>query len=326
VIRVPPKPLRRLVIAPLVGALDVAVLAASPVLLAVAALLSPVFGARRPLRAGVIVIAFAARHLQALGSLLELRLRPATGDPQAAHYAVMRRFVGTVYDIVERCAGVRLVVEAAGPVVTDPGRPVIVLARHAGEGDTLLVLHAVLCRHGRDPRMVMHEALQLDPVIDVLGTRLPNAFLDPRGGDTEREVAALARGLDGRSALIIFPEGANFTPEHRQKAIERLERGGFEREAASARAMRHVSAPRPGGALAAIEAAPDADVLIVGHAGFPVGFGEAWRILGQKHAIALRSWRYRADSLPADTDARIAWLFARWAELDAWIEQRTRAG
>ena len=41
----------------------------------------------------------------------------------------------------------------------------------------------------------MHEALALDPLIDVLGRRLPNRFVDPRGGDIEVEIAAMSRDL-----------------------------------------------------------------------------------------------------------------------------------
>jgi 1-acyl-sn-glycerol-3-phosphate acyltransferase len=320
-IRLPPRILRRLVIAPLVGAVDVAILAASPVLLAFAALASPFFGARRPLRATVMVIAFAAYHLETMAELL--RLWPQARS-QAVHYEVMRRFVERIYDVVLQAAGVRVTAEGAPAAPGAAPRPLVVLARHAGEGDTLLVLHAVLCRHGLRPRLVMHELLQLDPVIDVLGSRTPHAFVDPRGGDIEPMIGALARGLDDRSALIIFPEGANFSEEGRLRGILRLERAGHKAQATSARGMRHVSAPRPGGALAAIEAAPGADVLILGHAGFPEGYREAWRSLGQSHSIEIKVWRHAAETLPAGTGARIEWLFARWAELDAWIEERAR--
>ncbi len=39
--------------------------------------------------------------------------------------------------------------------------------------------------------------------------------------------------------------------------------------------MAHISAPRPGGALAALDSAPDADVVFMAHYGFPDGFGAA---------------------------------------------------
>jgi hypothetical protein len=65
--------------------------------------------------------------------------------------------------------------DAAGAVLSTHDRPVIVLGRHAGEGDTLLVLFELLCPHRRGPRIVLHERLRLDPVIDLLGGACPTA-------------------------------------------------------------------------------------------------------------------------------------------------------
>ena len=328
--RVPPRIVRRRVLAPLVVALDVAVVALSPVLLLVAALLSPLFGGRRPLRLTLIVVAFAVRHLEAILTLFALWVRSGFGRRlsaeamQEAHYDVMRRFVARVYRAIVRHARVEVVTDesdaAYRALSSSSGRPVVVLSRHAGEGDTLLVIHELLCRHDRGPRVVMHEALRLDPVIDVLGGRLPNRFVDPRGGDTEVEIAAMARELDERAALIIFPEGANFTEARRRRGIERLEEAGHDDEAEVARAMRHVSAPRPGGALAAIDAAPAADVVVIGHVGFPTGLGEVWLLLPERQTIELRVWV--AEDAPDDDLERIDWLFGVWRALDDWVEAR----
>ena len=43
----------------------------------------------------------------------------------------------------------------------------------------------------------MHQALVADPLIDMLGTRLPNRFVDPRGGDIEVEIAAMSQRPGG---------------------------------------------------------------------------------------------------------------------------------
>jgi 1-acyl-sn-glycerol-3-phosphate acyltransferase len=332
--RVPPRPVRRLALAPLVVALEVVLLVLSPLLLLVAVVLSPLFGGWRPVRLVLIVLAFAARHVQAVVSLLWLWLRSGFGrrlgspEMQAAHYDLMRRFVAGVYRAIVRFARVEVVTDEsddAHRALTIPERPVVLLSRHHGEGDTLLVIHELLCRHDRGPRVVMHEALRLDPVIDLLGSRLPNRFVDPRGGDTEVEIAAMARELDERAALVIFPEGANFTEERRRRGIARLEEAGHHDEAAVARAMRHVSAPRPGGALAAIDAAPGADVVIMGHVGFPTGLAEVWRLLPEPQTIEVKLWHEPPGAIPADHDARIDWLFDRWRRLDAWVEERRAA-
>jgi 1-acyl-sn-glycerol-3-phosphate acyltransferase len=159
-------------------------------------------------------------------------------------------------------------------------------------------------------------------VIDVLGERLPNRFVDPRGGDTEVEIAAMAADAGAEDAVLIFPEGGNFSPERRPRGIERLEEGGHGEEAAWAREMTHVSAPRPGGALAALEAAPEADVVFMGHAGIPVGARELWHRLGGEQRVDVRLWHVPASEIPAGRDERIDWLFGWWRTLDRWVSER----
>ena len=75
--KVPPKALRRLVIAPLAAALEVLLILISPALLLVGILTSPLFGGWRPVRMTLIVLAFAARHL--LATLACLGLWVASG-------------------------------------------------------------------------------------------------------------------------------------------------------------------------------------------------------------------------------------------------------
>jgi 1-acyl-sn-glycerol-3-phosphate acyltransferase len=328
-IPVPPKLLRRLVIAPLVVAVELLVILLSPALLLVAAVISPFFGGWRPVRMSSIVLAFAARHLAATLACFGLwvaggfGLRGPSESMVRAHYAVMGWFVSGVYRTVVTLARVEVRIsesEAAERVLATPGNPVLVLSRHAGEGDTLLVIHELLCRHGRGPRVVMHEALRLDPLIDVLGDRLPNRFVDPRGGDTEVEIAAMAEGLGETAALVIFPEGRNFSAKHRERGIERLDRAGHTQQAGWAREMRHLSAPRPGGALAAIEAAPTAEIIVMGHDGFPTGLREVWDLLPEPQVIEVRLWHEPRTAIPLGHRERIDWLFGRWRALDDWVE------
>jgi 1-acyl-sn-glycerol-3-phosphate acyltransferase len=332
-IPVPPKPVRRLVVAPAVVLIEVLFLVVSPALLLVAILISPFFGGWRPARMLLILFAFAARHLGAMIACFALWLGSGFGlnarsdAMQRAHYAVMRWFVAGVYRAIVGLARVEVSApgySAAEEALSTREGPVLVLSRHAGEGETLLVIHELLCRYGRGPRVVMHEALRLDPLIDVLGDRLPNRFVDPRGGDTEVEIAAMARELGDTAALVIFPEGANFSEQSRRRGIERLESAGHAEHAEWARGMRHVSAPRPGGTLAAIEAAPDADVVVMGHVGFPTGLREVWRLLPARQAIQVQLWHEPADALPAQRDAQIDWLFGWWRTLDAWVDERER--
>jgi len=328
---VPPKVVRRLVLAPLAVAAELVLLTLSPLLALLAVLASPFFGGWRPLRMVVIALVLAARHLGAVLACLGLWLAAgfgrSAGSPamRRRHLAVMRWFVAGAYRVVVGLARVEVRFaesDEAHAALATPGRPVLLFARHAGEGDTLLVLYELLCRHERVPCVVMAEKLRLDPLIDVLGERLPNRFVDPRGGDTEEEIAALARELDGTRALVIFPEGRNFSAEARRRGIERLERAGHDEEAAWARDMHHLSAPRPGGALAAVDASPQADVVIMGHAGFPTGPREVWRLLPAPQVIEVRLWHEPAGAIPRDRDERIDWLFAWWRTMDGWVDEQ----
>src|SRR5690606_20781472 len=106
---------------------------------------------------------------------------------------------------------------------------------------------------------------QWDPAVDVLLNRLPNQFLASerrrRGSSPEQMIGQLAAGLDENDAMVIFPEGGNFTPRRRLAAIARLRSRGLADAAHRAEQLRHVMAPRPGGMLAALEAAPTAGVI-----------------------------------------------------------------
>ena len=327
-----PKLVRRLVLAPLVLLVELAIVVLSPLLALVAALASPLTGgAWRPLRVVGITVAFLARHLAAMLGCLALwvasgfGLRAGSARMQRAHHALLRWFVSGVNRWITSLARVDLHVsesQAADELLSSDRRPVIVLSRHAGEGDSLLVLHELLCRYRRRTRIVLHEGLQLDPVLDVLGHRLAWRFVDPRGGDIEVEIAAMARDLPGNGAVLIFPEGGNFSEERRRRGIERLESRGYHEEAQWARSMEYVSAPRPGGALAAIEAASGADVVFVAHDGMPEGFGELWGMLLGRTSIELRMWAVRADEIPQDRDEQIDWLFGEWCTLDRWLRER----
>ena len=326
--RTPPVLVRRLLLAPLVFLLELAFVVISPLLAVVAALLAPVVGTRA-LRLLAIAVGFAARHAAGLLACLGLWVasgfgaRSRSAGFQRAYYDLLRWFVGGVYRSMARWARVEVRLdgsEEALAALSQAGGPAIVLSRHAGVGDSLLVLHQLLCRHGRRPRLVLHEALRLDPLIDVLGHRLPNRFVDPRGGDTEVEIAAMTEDVSDDDAVLIFPEGANITPERRRRAIERLQEAGHEQQAAWAAAMRHVLPPRPGGTLASMQAAPHARVFVIGHVGTPVGFGELWERLPARQTIELRVWV--AEDAPDDHVERIDWLFGVWRGLDDWVEAR----
>ena len=78
-------------------------------------------------------------------------------------------------------------------------RPVIALSRHAGPGDSFLLVHQLLSVYQRRPRVVMKATLQLDPSVDIVGNRLPNVWIrHQQTGESifTREIKRLASGLD----------------------------------------------------------------------------------------------------------------------------------
>ena len=86
--------------------------------------------------------------------------------------------------------------------------------------------------------------------------------------------------------------------------------------------MVHVLAPRPGGLLAALDAAPDADVVLVAHTGLDhlVTVSDLWRELPMDKQITMRWWQVSRAEIPEDRDERIEWLYGWWEQIDEWIE------
>jgi len=342
----PPRLVRRLVLAPLEVVVAVAVAVLSP-LLALLTLAFGLLGRARPGRLrGLRLLYFALIWLAAETAALFMCLglwiasgfggRLRTEPYQARHYAVMRWYLDRVYHAATSTFGIDLQVEE--PELTPAeqaarlSRPVIVLSRHAGPGDSFLLVRQLLSVYGRRPRVVMKAAMQLDPGVDVVANRLPNVFIRRRRmGENVfvEQIARLARGLDPAGALVIFPEGGNWTPGRWQRGIRRLERLGRRDLAARAREMPNVLPPRAGGALSAIAAAPEADVIFVAHAGMDrlVSVGDIWRSLPMNQVILAKWWRVPSSQVPrsAGHEAQVRWLYDWWERIDQWITEHRPA-
>jgi 1-acyl-sn-glycerol-3-phosphate acyltransferase len=189
-------------------------------------------------------------------------------------------------------------------------------------------VHTLMNRdHLRQPRIVLKDTLQMDPLIDVYLNRLPNHFVSsgPDAGDrSEQAIAELARDLGEEDALLIFPEGGNFTPRRRVRAIQRLRERGLRRAVRRAERMRNVLPPRPGGVTAALAAAPQADVVFVAHTGLEhlSTVRDIWRGLPMDKTLYLRWWFVPAGEVPRGETAQTEWLYGWWETIDAWITAR----
>ena len=323
---------RRLVVAPAVIGLAVLLWVTLPVWLILTAMLSPLLPGRwRVLRLLWVVMLYLTCEALLLVVLLGLWFSSGFGRWVRTPY-----FEGIHYDLVQGVMWVffrearrvlRLRIETDGPSPdAHPGVPLLVACRHAGPGDSFTLIHALMHWYDREPRVVLKDTMAWDPLIDVLLSRIPARFISPdpsHGEDLESQITSLAHGLDENDAFVIFPEGGNFTPARRQRGIDRLRRLGMERMARRAEDLTHVLAPRPGGFLAALDGAPDADVVLVAHTGLDhlLTVGDVWRALPMDKRIVMRWWQVPREEIPAGRDERIEWLYDWWERIDTWVEE-----
>ena len=324
--------LRRCVIAPAMIGLAIVLWSTLPLWLIVAAALAPVLPGRwRALRLlWMLVVGVTAESLL-LVVLFGLWLASGFGRRirtpyfEGIHYDLVQGLMWVVFTEARRVLALRIETEGPSPDA-HPGTPLIVACRHAGPGDSFTLIHTLMDWYGREPRVVLKDTMAWDPVIDVVLSRIPARFIDTnpgRGQDFESQIADLARGLDENDALVIFPEGGNFTPGRRQRGIERLRGRGLHRMADRAARMTNVLAPRPGGLLAALDTAPQADVVLVAHTGLDhmLTVRDVWRELPMDKVIVMRWWQVPREEIPVERDAQIEWLFGWWETIDTWIAE-----
>lgn len=233
--------------------------------------------------------------------------------------ALQRRWAGALFFGSLRLFSMR--VRTEGLELAKPA-PFLLFVRHASMADTVLAAAFVANTERLLLRYTLKRELLWDPCLDVVGRRLPNAFVNRRGPGLDAEVAAiagLATGLDPRSAVLIYPEGRRFSEEARTAAVAALSRRGQDDLAKIASNFRNVLPPRLRGPLALLDAAPGIDVVFLEHTGFEGAstFPKLWHgaLVGETVRVRLR--RVPAATIPAD--GRDRWLFEQWAEVDRWI-------
>lgn len=326
----PPRWFRRVVVGPLWFAALISLLGALPLWLVGAAFASRfVPGRWRVLRVAWFLVVYLWWELVALALLFGAWVASGFGRWirterwQRRHYRLAAWWLRRVMGSARRTF--RLVIEQSiDEEVAAARRPVLVFCRHAGPGDSFLLVDGLLNRVGRRPRIVLKDLLQLDPCVDVLLNRVPTEFVPSHGraGDSVVDaIGRLAADMGPDDALVLFPEGGNFTPGRRERAIAKLRAAGRDELADRASGMRHVLPPKPLGALTAIEAAPGADVVFVGHVGLErlSSLRDLWRGIPLDAAVRSKLWRVAAEDVPPP-DEREAWLYDRWSQLDDWID------
>jgi 1-acyl-sn-glycerol-3-phosphate acyltransferase len=337
---------RRLVLAPLVpvllvlGAVSLVVAVLGGALVAAAGLAVRGVRARwRPAR----LLCFAVVYLLAetvglvcclglwLGTGFGWQLR--AGWSVRAHRRLLAGFLGAVLATARAVFGFRLEVTEPAQHPADMRRteqpvPLLVLARHAGPGASFALVHLLIARYHRDVKVVLSDQLRLDPGIDLLLSRTGCVWVPLRrreGDDPAAMVGRVAAGLRDREALVLFPEGADWTPLRHVQAVARLRQRGLLAEARRALRLPHVLPPRPAGTLAALAAAPGADVLVFTHTGHDelLDAASTWAALPLRVPLQMTWWRAPRAELPEPDEQSVAdWLQRTWADIDAWIDEQ----
>jgi 1-acyl-sn-glycerol-3-phosphate acyltransferase len=352
--RLPPVWVRRVILAPLVVVLGPLLIGFTPILLLVIILVAS-FVPRRFRWPRAMLMLFVYLLWEALLLIVLFVLWVASGFGWKirsagfvrVHYALAAIALKVLFWVARGVLSVQILTDASEEtaggaesasfeLMFRPGTPLIVASRHAGPGDSFILMHALLNHVHRMPRVVVKDTMQWDPAIDVLLNRLPTRFITPTGftgpvsskshGATGRAaealIADLASGLGPADAFVIFPEGGNFTDRRRAARIDRLRASGNEPLAERAEALHHVLAPQPGGLYAALGSATEADVVFIAHSGLDelATARDLWRALPMKKRITLHAWRVPRSAVPTGRTEQVVWLFDWFARIDSWVD------
>lgn len=247
--------------------------------------------------------------------------RSASADRfRAANYRLQAAWARTLLGGAMRIFGMRARVDGADALASGP---FFLFVRHASTVDTVLASNFVAPHSPYRLRYVIKRELLWDPCLDVVGQRIPNAFIRRGSNSSAFEIEALrslARDLGPRDGVLIYPEGTRATASKRTAALARIETTDPERLARVA-SLRCVLPPRYGGPLGLIEERPDVDVVFLAHVGFDGvhDLADLWRgaLIGREIRLCFR--RVRAHEIPAARTDRERWLDEEWRRVDDWV-------
>ena len=324
---VPPTYLRRAITIPalFLGTLVLTVL--SPVLLGLAAVVDLITGPRRfrNLRTGIFLIWLAwietiAVFVAAIVWLRHLG-RMHGAETQRRLQRIVALYGHRILGATSRSLGLRI--EATGAECLSDGAPVLIFGHHTSLLDSVIPVEIAGYGHDYSLHYVIKKSLAWGPAFDVVGHWARIHFVDRTGKDSEREmdsIAALGLNLQKRQAPVIYPEGTFYNKKRLARAVERLREQAPELVSRAER-LRHVLPPRTGGATALLDAAPDADVVFVVHAGFErfTTIGRIFRSIPFRHPVPVNVWRVPRRDVPTEPQERYRWLFDNFERMDRWV-------
>ncbi|HTU86222.1 MAG TPA: hypothetical protein VMF57_11655, partial [Solirubrobacteraceae bacterium] len=158
----PPIPLRRPVTVTVWLVVSVACLVASPLLLGFAVAVQALTGRRQPLIAARLAIAYFSHELVALIACGLLWLAAGAGRLigttrfQLLHWRLLGWYIDGLAGAGRRALGIDVepAVSSDAALALDADRPLIVLSRHAGPGDTIFITDQLMSRFRRQPSVV----------------------------------------------------------------------------------------------------------------------------------------------------------------------------
>ncbi|GAC1395209.1 MAG: lysophospholipid acyltransferase family protein [Mycobacterium sp.] len=303
--------LRRAVTIPLTILLMSGVLVVGPALLVITGTIGLLMRSSRPARTVALLMCYAVLELRTLA-----RLASAGHDGDR----LMRDFAAGAHAAAQRVLDVEVALDPASVTAAQVPRdePLIVLSRHCGPGDSVLVAWLLMVEYRLAVRIALKSSLRCEPVLDLAGARGLLCFLR-RGEGARQQIHTLAASLAGGQALLLFPEGANFSWSRWREAVQRLHSAGRLSAARTALRQSHTLPARAGGAAAAVAGAPRANVLVLAHNGFcPDGRARLWWQLPVHCTFLARTVLIRAADVPAP-DQMGTWLERTWAQVDAWV-------
>jgi len=324
---------RRAVTVPVVLVATSVVWSALPFLFAAAVIVDVVgyFERRRgrlnSLRILGFVLAFLTIESAGLGALLGVWLGAAGDVLRLRRYAttVQGLYTRAHFEVVRFLFQLRFEVDGQGDVTRGP---VLLLLRPASIIDTLIPGVFVAAPNGMRLRYVLKRELLWGPCLDIAGHFLENHFVDRSGVDSAKEierVRALGTGLGRDEGVVLYPEGTRFSPSRRQALLDKTATDPVAH--ARVDGLEFLLPVRLGGALALLEAARGADLVVVAHTGLE-GFAKVtdiWRGDLVGHVVKVKFTRIAAADVPAQVEERREFLDALWRDVDAWI-RANRAG
>jgi len=334
-VKPPPTAFRRTAIDPVWLPLGIAAAVLLLATAAVAGLVAPLTRRRRLLRLALFGALYLITDVTLVISCAALWLRHPIARRRdqvswsRSHQKLLNRGLSVLVGAARPLLGFAVQLQEPPDQELIAGCPLLVLARHGGPGDSFALVHLLMSRYQRRPAIVLREELRWDPGLDVILSRLPCCFI--RQGDGARmagRLTELARGLESDDAILLFPEGGNWTPVRHRRAIAKLIRAGRRQAAADAVSNPNVLPPRPSGVLACLAGRPDLGVAIVAHTGLedlvsPATVWQALPVTGRP--MTVRWWYEPAGTIPDGDEGRREWLRLHWAIVDSWIDARKAA-